>query len=54
MGHLLINGNNGHGILVRNRGTISIDNRGATSIGNRCAINIDNHGTRDSTSVVLY
>jgi hypothetical protein len=48
-----MDGSNGHGILVGNRGAISIDNHSATSISNRCAISIDNCGTRDSASVVL-
>jgi hypothetical protein len=30
-----------------------MDNHSATSIGNRCTISIDNHGARESTSVVL-
>ena len=52
-GSPLIDGSNGHGILIGNRSAISIDNRGATSISNHCAISIDNRGARDSTSVVL-
>jgi hypothetical protein len=53
-GSPVIDDSDGHGILVGNRDTISIENCDATNISNRYAISIDNCGTKDSASVVLY
>ena len=50
----VIDGSNGHDILVGNHGAISIDNHGATSIDNWYAVSIDICGAKDSASVVLY